>query len=510
MAYVGSTRGGPIIGDSAHSKASAIKMFTHPAPQPSNSDALLNLLISENIAMRLQSLPRLGWNALWTTLIFSSLAQAIDVDINDDQSIKNAASTAAYGAMSYYHGNESGQIPGAFPTKWWEGSALFMAMLQYQYFTGDHTYNSDVSLGLQWQAGDGDYMPSNYSSYLGNDDQMFWGLAAMLAAELQFPDRSEGYSWLSLAQGVYNTQVDRWDTSTCGGGLRWQIYTYQAGYTMKNAISNGGLFQLAARLARYTNNHTYYEWAEKVWDWSCSSPLLNNKTWSVADSTNIEDGCESQGNNQWSYNYGTYLMGAAYMWNYTNGTNSKWATAVDGLLNNTLDIFFPAKYGGNIMSEVLCEPNEVCNDNEILFKGLVTSWLAFTALLVPSTYDRILPKLQGSAVAAGATCTGNGNNSCGVRWYTSKWDGWTGMEEQISVTDVLSVSLITTKHKGPVTSTTGGNSTSNPTAGSGDKSGQTTPTRKITMGDKAGASILTIGLVVGWVSLIAFMIIGGK
>lgn len=82
------------------------------------------------------------------------------------ESIKNAASTAAYGAMSYYHGNEPGQIPGAFPTKWWEGSALFMAMLQYQYFTGDHTYNSDVSLGLQWQAGDGDYMPSNYSSYL--------------------------------------------------------------------------------------------------------------------------------------------------------------------------------------------------------------------------------------------------------------------------------------------------------------------------------------------------------
>jgi mannan endo-1,6-alpha-mannosidase len=161
------------------------------------------------------------------------------------------------------------------------------------------------------------------------------------------------------------------------------------------------------------------------------------------------------------------------------------------------------------MSEVLCEPNEVCNNNEILFKGLVASWLAFTALLVPSTYDRILPKLQGSAVAAGATCTGNGNNSCGVRWYTSKWDGWTGMEEQISVTDVLSVNLITTKHKGPVTSTTGGNSTSDPTAGSGDKSAQTTTTRKITTGDKAGASILTIGFAVGWVGLMAFIVIGG-
>jgi mannan endo-1,6-alpha-mannosidase len=35
--------------------------------------------------MRLQSLPRLGRNALWTTLFFTSLAQAIDVSINDDR-----------------------------------------------------------------------------------------------------------------------------------------------------------------------------------------------------------------------------------------------------------------------------------------------------------------------------------------------------------------------------------------------------------------------------------------
>ncbi|RLL95952.1 hypothetical protein CFD26_106204 [Aspergillus turcosus] len=459
--------------------------------------------------MRLRSLPRLGWNALWTTLFFSSLAQAINVNINDVQSIKDAAKTVSYGAMSYYHGSEPGQIPGAFPTKWWEGSALFMAMLQYQYFTGDDTYNSQVSLGLEWQAGADDYMPKNYSSYLGNDDQMFWGLAAMLAAELEFPDYPTGYSWLALAQGVFNTQVARWDTTACGGGLRWQIFPYEAGYTLKNAISNGGLFQLSARLARYTHNQTYYDWAEKIWDWSCSSPLLNNVTWNVADSTSMDNNCTTQGDNQWSYNYGTYLMGAAYMWNYTNGTEPKWETAVDGLLNRTFDIFFPAAYGGNIMSEVACEPIESCNDNEILFKGLVTSWLAFTALLVPSTYDRILPKLQGSAVAAADTCTGNGNNSCGVRWYTKKWDGWTGMEEEISVADVLSVNLITTKHRGPVTATTGGNSTSDPSAGTGDTSGETVPVSNITTGDKAGASLLTIAFAVGWVGLMAFMVIGG-
>jgi mannan endo-1,6-alpha-mannosidase len=69
--------------------------------------------------------------------------------------------------MTWYYGNETGQIPGAFPDKWWEGSALFLALLQYWHFTGDTTYNSELSIGLQWQSGDdGDYMPSNYSSYL--------------------------------------------------------------------------------------------------------------------------------------------------------------------------------------------------------------------------------------------------------------------------------------------------------------------------------------------------------
>ncbi|PWY69733.1 glycosyl hydrolase family 76 protein [Aspergillus heteromorphus CBS 117.55] len=439
------------------------------------------------------------------TALFSQLARAIDLDINS--SVKDAASKTAYGSMTWYHGNETGQIPGAFPTKWWEGSALFMSLLLYWYYTGDSTYNAEVRQGMQWQAGDCDYMPANYSSYLGNDDQMFWGLAAMTAAEIEFADSSDGYSWLALAQGVYNTQVDRWDSSTCGGGLRWQIWPYEAGYEMKNSISNGGLFQLAARLARYTSNDTYADWAEKIWDWCTSTPLLNNETWNVADSTDISNGCTTQGDNQWSYNYGTFLMGAAYMYNYTK--EAKWKSAVDGLLNKTLDTFFPTTYGGNIMSEILCEPAEVCNDNEILFKGLVTGWLGFVALVVPATYDTILPKLQGSAVAAAASCSGMTNNTCGVRWYPEKWDGWNGMEEEIAVTNVLASSLINTKKTAPVTSSTGGNSTSDPNAGTNDNTGSSTTSSKITTGDKAGASILTIAFVGMWGGMIAWMLIGG-
>lgn len=80
--------------------------------------------------------------------------------------MKDAASDATWGAMRWYGGNESGQIPGAFPEKWWEGAALFHSALQYWHTTGDDVYNSLVSKGMQWQAGQGDYMPGNYSSYL--------------------------------------------------------------------------------------------------------------------------------------------------------------------------------------------------------------------------------------------------------------------------------------------------------------------------------------------------------
>ncbi|KAL4874264.1 glycoside hydrolase [Aspergillus karnatakaensis] len=449
---------------------------------------------------------------LFLGALLASIApiSSLEIQLNDPQSIKDAAAKTAYGSLTWYKGNETGQNPGAFPEKWWEGSALFMSLIFYQYYTGDDQYNDLITQGMQHQAGNGDYMPSNYSSYLGNDDQFFWGATAMTAAEVGFPedDSEDAYSWLSLAQGVFNSQIERWDTENCGGGLRWQLYPYQAGYLMKNSISNGGLFQLAARLARYTNNDTYADWAQTIWDWSVSSPLVNNKTWNVADSTDINDGCSTQGNNQWSYNYGTYLIGTAYMYNLTE--KAEWKEATEGLLGVLLNTFFPQNMGGGkIFSEYLCEAKELCNFNEILFKGIVSTWLTFVALVVPETYDQIFPKLQTSAQAAALSCSGLDNNTCGVRWYESKWDGWVGMEEQIIATDVLSSSLVSEKMNPPLTSSTGGNSTSNPNAGVGDTSNTGNTPRAITAGDKAGAAIVTVVFVALWGGMISWMILGG-
>jgi len=105
--------------------------------------------------------------------------------------------------------------------------------------TGDTTYNDEVSQAISFQAGpNGDFMPANQTKDEGNDDQVFWAFAAMTAAELGFPNPTSGPSWLSMAQAVFNEQIARWDTSTCGGGLRWQIFAFNGGVRLtQSAIS---------------------------------------------------------------------------------------------------------------------------------------------------------------------------------------------------------------------------------------------------------------------------------
>ena len=137
----------------------------------------------------------------------------------------------------------------------------------------------------------------------------------MSAVEFKFPDPPAGKpSWLALAQAVFNEQAGRWDTTACGGGLRWQIFTWNNGYAYKNSISNGGFFQLAARLARYTNNQTYSDWAEKSYDWIINTPLFTSD-YRIFDGAQMADNCTVATEYQWTYNVGTFLMGAANMWN---------------------------------------------------------------------------------------------------------------------------------------------------------------------------------------------------
>ncbi|THZ94734.1 mannan endo-1,6-alpha-mannosidase [Aureobasidium pullulans] len=299
----------------------------------------------------------------------------------------------------------------------------------------------------------------------------------------------------------------RWDTSTCGGGLRWQIYTFNAGYDYKNSISNLGLFQLAARLARYTNNATYTDWAEKSWQWYADSSLWDVETYQVFDGTSTDDNCTSVDHFEWTYNYAAAISGAAYMYNHTS--DQSWLDIVEGLLNTTFTTFFPTTMGDKIMVEITCQPLGNCDTDQLSFRSYLARTLAVTTQLIPSLHETIYPYLRASAQGAAAQCDGGNTGAiCGMEWNTTIWDGTYGVGQEMSALAVIQSLMLDTQDAAfvaPLTASTGGNSTSNPSAGTGSSSSTFEPsiaTRQITTGDTAGAAILTI--------LILGSIIGGS
>jgi mannan endo-1,6-alpha-mannosidase len=219
--------------------------------------------------------------------------------------------------MTFYSGNDTGGTPGLLPNPyyWWEAGAMFMTLINYWYYTGDDTYNNETVQAILWQAGSNyDLMPTNQTLTEGNDDQGFWAMAVMTAAEVNFPNPPTGIpGWVAIAQAVFNQMTTRWDNTTCGGGLRWQIFTWNAGYTYKNSIANGCFFNIAARLARYTGNQTYADWATKIWDWEMAVGLIG-PNYAVYDGSSDTTNCSEIDQALYSYNQGIYLFGAAVMY----------------------------------------------------------------------------------------------------------------------------------------------------------------------------------------------------
>lgn len=369
------------------------------------------------------------------------------------------------------------------------------SLIEYWYYTKDDTFVELTKQALLFQVGDEwDYMPRNQTLTEGNDDQGFWGLAVMAAAEYNFPHPDPDQpQWLALAQAVFNTQAPRWDTEHCGGGLRWQIYYWNKGWDYKNSISQGTFFALAARLALFTGNETYADWAVKSWDWMIAIEFID-ENYFVYDGAHIPNNCTEIIPYQFSYNVGVFINGAAAMYNFTG--DDIWKERLDGLLNGTR-VFFtgPDK---DIMEEVACEPVDRCNIDQQSFKAYLSRWLASTMQWAPDTYDRLMPWIKSSAMAATSQCSGGDNGRmCGMKWSTGKYDGTTGVGQQMAALEVTLACMIRTRD--PIlTSETGGESKGDPNAGGSDI-GRTEPPPlefgPVTAGEQAGAAVLTASII---------------
>lgn len=392
------------------------------------------------------------------------------------------------------------------------------SLIDYWYYTGDTAYNQIASDGLLFQVGPyNDYMPPNQTLTEGNDDQGFWGMAVMSAAEYNFPNPSaDKPQWLALAQAVFNTQAARWDPEDCNGGLRWQIFQWNSGYDYKNSISQGCFFNIAARLALYTGNTSYADWATKTWDWMNEIKFMD-ENYRIYDGSHIEDGCTSIVPYQFSYNAGSFMLGAAAMYALAEKTNNSadlevWRERVDGLLNATEEVFFlTAGDDPPIMFEVACEGVGLCDLDQLSFKAYLSRWMAATTKWAPWTYDRIKPLLENSAKAAAHQCTGGNNGRmCGLKWANNSgaWDGTTGVGQQMAAMEVVLATMVQ-QAEAPVTNNTGGTSAGDP-GGGGSDIGRTDPQGSIvfapvTAGDRAGAIICTIIICASLLAAMVFM-----
>ncbi|KXT16755.1 hypothetical protein AC579_5460 [Pseudocercospora musae] len=406
------------------------------------------------------------------------------------ENVRNSTRPLVDSILRIYHGNTTtplpGFIPGLFPDPyyWWESGLAFDSLINYWAYSGDDTIEDLVRQAMVFQVGpDLNYMPPNQSKSLGNDDQSTWALAAMTAAEFGFPEPvSINATWAQLAMNVFDSQVARWDEESCGGGLKWQIFTFNNGYNYKNSLTQANFAQLGARLAKYTGNSTYLYWAQRAIEWSFNIGLVDADSSGIYDGTDDTTNCSEVNHIQWTINAGRFLNAFAYA---CNGTSSctRWFSSVSQVALAELPVFTK----DDVLYEVACAPNNNCNVDQLAFRAPLARALANVRDMVNTTVltlngtsstftnqtECISTIIDTSAQGAVQQCAAATNESqtmvrCGSNWSSNKWDGTRGLGQDLSALEIM-LAAIPRKQLNTMNSTVNGNGTS--TTGNGNGSG---------------------------------------
>lgn len=203
------------------------------------------------------------------------------------------------------------------------GNSAFVwySMIQYGRYTGDETYNDQAAKVLNHWKSD-KFFVAPFEDFVNepNRDQPLWGLAVMAAAEcgLTGGTSSDQHPWYKLAERVFGDIAARWDEKNCSGGM-WDVNGKDnpVQYWQKSSRANGLLFNLAARLARYTGEKKYTDWAVKIWNWLEETGLID-ESYVVYTSFGETDNCHyhvfSSFDQQWSHDNALLTEGSAYLY----------------------------------------------------------------------------------------------------------------------------------------------------------------------------------------------------
>lgn len=369
--------------------------------------------------------------------LFLGLAFSFSLDTTSSKSVCLAAKYIIDGEMDYYEGIRYGGTVGMFqqPYYWWHAAEAMNSWIDYYTYcqSDNSTLRTLIQDAIIHQA-DSNYHfePKNQSSVEANDDQGMWGMALAQAVEREFPTVEGKPTWLEMLETMVSRLYDRVD-DTCGGGLRWQMSEDRNGYTYKNTITNGILFNLAARLARYTSNDKYVSIASEIWYWSKDvGYIVEDDGYLVYDGGHVDLDCLDYDKTSWLYIYGVYMAGNAYLHSYTD--KKRWLKNVQKLWASSSRLFFD----DGVMYEPSCMDDDDCNDDQRAFRSLFARNLKLTSLLMSKVADEINTKLKLTSKAVAQLCSGGTDGvTCGQDWRKSGWDEVYGLGEQMCAMEVV-------------------------------------------------------------------------
>ncbi|KAI1290535.1 putative glycosyl hydrolase [Xylaria venustula] len=308
---------------------------------------------------------------------------------------------------------------------WWHSGVALRVVADYMDKTGSDEYADLAAFTVDtqraplawWPEGDGDFRADS------TDDTGWWALA--LTSLYQVTGNS---TYLDLAKEDEAYMYDYWNTTTCGGGLIWNIPSE----TYHNAISNELYLELTATLHNLIPGDTVYlDRALEEWDWFNATGMINSAGL-VNDGLTEDASCVNNGQPVWTYNQGVILAGLVQLAAATDDDSYLDAarSIADAVVSST------SLSPDGILTENACATANDCEPNGTAFKGIFIRGLSkLDAVFDDHPYQEYIQQ-NAQSVYDNAR---NSTNFYGFAWQGPFDTGTIGRQE--SVVDLLLTTL---------------------------------------------------------------------
>lgn len=294
----------------------------------------------------------------WTAKV-NSRARA-----DDGADLSDAAKVAIEAMNKGYYNTTDGRWDSI--DAWWLTGVAFQTVIDYMLLTGTKDYLDQVKHTFELQKEPVEWWPEGggYFRADSTDDTGWWALAMVSLYDL-----TNSTEYLDVARLDEEYMYDYWNSSTCGGGLIWDIPSLE----YKNAISNEQYVRLTAALHnRIPGDEKYLKKALDSWEWFRDSGMIN--TDNLVNDGLAEGGngtCSNNGQTTWTYNQGVILGGLTELYRATN--DEEYLDKAKEIADAAVASEYLNPDG--ILTEP-CDADEGCTNDQAVFKGIFAKYLA--------------------------------------------------------------------------------------------------------------------------------------